>query len=278
MLLFNSIYAIVYGMVSASVLVEARRRAGLTQRELAACAGVRQQEIARYERGHVTPSLERLRQLIAACELELTFGLARADSSYDEAIASALAIPPAQRLARGLRDALAASAASIDAHNTSTAPEVISVLRTLERAVVRYVLIGELAEVLHGSPLLPIGRTVTIVPRAGEHRTLSNAITAARGRMIPPTSSLIGDAVERWHLDAFHAELVVALAPAGTQGYQDLHRDATLLQIDDDGLSITAASLADLVRIGETSNDRARMPALRRTLEFTTDTTSTRAA
>ncbi len=261
-------------MISASLLVEARRRANLTQRELAARAGVRQQEIARYERGHVMPSLERLRQLIAACGLELTLGLARADSSYDEAITRALAIPPAQRLARGLRDALAV-AASIDAHNTSTPPEAMSVLRTLERAVVRYVLIGELAEVLRGSPLLPISRTVTIVPRAGEHRTLGNAITTGRGRMIPPTSSPIGDAVEHWHLDAFHAELVVVPAPAGTHGYQDLHRDATQLQIDDDGLSIMVASLVDLVRIGEASNDRARMPALRRTLELTTDTTST---
>ncbi len=263
-------------MVSASLLVEARRRGNLTQRELASRAGVRQQEIARYERGHVTPSLERLRQLIAACGLELTFGLARADSSYDEAIAGALAISAAQRLALGLRDALAASAVSVEAHNTSPPPEAMSVLRTLERAVVRYVLIGELAEVLRGSPLLPISRTVTIVPRVGEHRTLSNAITAGRGRMIPPTSSPIGDAVEHWYLDAFHAELVVMPAPAGTHGYQDLHRDATQLQIDDDGLSITVASLVDLVRIGEASNDRARMPALRRTLELTTDTTSTK--
>ena len=207
-----------------------------------------------------------------------TFGLACADSSYDEEISSAFAIRPAQRLTLGLRDALAASAVSIEAHNTSTPPEVMSVLRTLERAVVRYVLIGELAEVLHGSPLLPISRTVTIVPRAGEHRKLSNAITAGRGHMIPPTSSLIGDAAERWHLDAFHAELVILPAPAGTHGYQDLHRDATKLQIDDDGLSITVASLVDLVRIGEASNDRARMPALRRTLELTADTTSTRAA
>jgi transcriptional regulator with XRE-family HTH domain len=265
-------------MISASLLVEARRRANLTQRELAACAGVRQQEVARYERGHVTPSLERLRQLIAACGLELTFGLARADSSYDEAIASALAIPPAQRLARGLRDALAASAASIDTHETSAGPEVMNVLSILERAAVRYVLIGELAEILYGSPLLPISKTVTIVPRAGEHRTLSNAITAGRGHKIAPMNSPIGDTVEHWHLDAFHAELVVVNAPAGTHGYQDLHRDATQLQIDDDGLSITVASLVDLVRIGEASNDRARMPALRRTLELTTDTASTRAA
>jgi ribosome-binding protein aMBF1 (putative translation factor) len=43
-------------MLSASVIVEARRRAGLSQRELALRLGKRQAEIARWERGHVVPS------------------------------------------------------------------------------------------------------------------------------------------------------------------------------------------------------------------------------
>jgi hypothetical protein len=34
---------------------------------------------------------------------------------------------------------------------------------------------------------------------------------------------------------------------------------------------VTVASLVDLVRIDEASEDRARLPALRRTLELTTD-------
>jgi hypothetical protein len=41
------------------------------------------------------------------------------------------------------------------------------------------VLIGELAEVLHGSPLLPITGTVTIVPRAGQRERLTAVIDAA---------------------------------------------------------------------------------------------------
>ena len=53
----------------------------------------------------VTPSLERLLALIAACGLEPTFGLARADDSYDDQTAVALALTPAQRLERALRDA-----------------------------------------------------------------------------------------------------------------------------------------------------------------------------
>ena len=117
-----------------------------------------QQEVARYERGRVTPSLERLPALIAAYGLELTFGLARADHSYDEHIAAALSIPPALRLQRALREAQPLRTARAHAAGVpELGPgDVLGVLRALQRAGVRYVLTGELAEVLHGSPLLPI--------------------------------------------------------------------------------------------------------------------------
>jgi transcriptional regulator with XRE-family HTH domain len=265
-------------MVSAGLLVEARRRAGLSQRELAARAGVGQQEIARYERGRVTPSLERLRQIVAACGLELTFGLARADASYDEAIARMLALSPAQRLARGLRDAESVRAVGAHAHHQSEPPDAIGVLRTLEAAGVHYVLIGELAEVLHGSPLLPMSTTVTIVPRAGEGEALRDVLTAGRSLDAPESTKSPVDAVERWRLEEFCADLEIVPAPPGTHGYQDLRRDATRLHIDADEVSVTVASLVDLVRIGEASNDRARMPALRHTLELSAPAASTRSA
>jgi transcriptional regulator with XRE-family HTH domain len=277
MLLDNGLYGIVLVMLSANLLVEARRRAGLTQRELAARAGVGQQEVARYERGRVTPSLERLRQLIASCGLELTFGLARADCSYDDAIARALAIPPAQRLARGLQDAESVRAVGAHAHGTPPSPDLLGVLRTLAKVGVRCILIAELAEVLRGSPLLPMSGAVTIVPRAGEREMLSDAIAAGRGRNASQSAQAPLDAVERWHLRDFDAELVAQAAPAGTHGYEDLRRDATQLHVDD-GLNVTVASLVDLIRIGEASNDRARMPALRRTLELATDPASAQGA
>jgi transcriptional regulator with XRE-family HTH domain len=237
-------------VVSANLLIEARRRAGLSQRELAGRSGVGQQEIARYERGRVTPSLERLRQLVAACELELTFGLARADSSYDDAISRMLAIPSAQRLARGLRDAESVRATGAHAHGAPALPDALGVLRALESSGVRYVLTGELAEVLCGSPLLPLSGTVTIVPRAGESEALRDVLIAGRARYTPGSRESPPDAAERRHLETFHADLAIVPAPAGTHGYQDLRRAATQLQID------------------EASHDRARMPALRRTLEL----------
>jgi transcriptional regulator with XRE-family HTH domain len=257
-------------MVSPSLLVEARRRAGLSQRELAARAGVAQQEIARYERGRVTPSLERLRRLIAACGLELTFGLARADASYDEAIAAALAIAPAQRLAGAMRDAGAVRLARAQAAGEPPPVPVdpIGALATLEDARVHYVLIGELAEVLHASPLLPLTGTVMIVPRAGERRALDAAIALGRGTEASPPTRRSLDAIERWHLHAFAAELAIAPAPAGTHGYEDLHRNAARLGIGKRNLGVSVASLVDLVRIAQASDDRSRLPALRRTLEL----------
>ncbi len=262
-------------VVSANLLVEARRRAGLSQRELAARARVGQQEIARYERGRVTPSLERLRQLIAACGLELTFGLARADGSYDDVISRMLAVQPAQRLARGLEDAESVRAAGARAGGAAVPQDAVGVLRTLERVGLRYMLIGDLAEVLRGSPLLPMSGLVTIVPRAGESEALRAVLAVGRGRNVSGATKSLLDAEERWRLEVFGAELVVVPAPAGTTGYQDLCRDATELAIDDDGLGVSVASLVDLVRISEASSDRARMPALRRTLELSTSVAST---
>jgi transcriptional regulator with XRE-family HTH domain len=258
-------------VVSASLLTQARRSAGLSQRALAARAGVAQQEIARYERGRVTPSLERLRTLIAACGLELTFALTRADDSYDEQIAAALALTPALRLERALRDAQPLRAARAQAAGTSAPAraDLAGVLRELDKAAVRHILIGELAEVLQGSPLLPIANAVTIVARAGQRDSLSAVIAVSGGQSTASSATSSIDAPARFTLEVYGAELVVAPAPAGTHGYEDLRRDATPVRLHED-LTVMVASLVDLVRIAEASEDRARLPALRRTLELTT--------
>jgi transcriptional regulator with XRE-family HTH domain len=66
-------------MTSATLLQQARRRAGITQSELAARVGTTQSAIARWERGASHPSTERLESLVAACDLELQFALAPRD-------------------------------------------------------------------------------------------------------------------------------------------------------------------------------------------------------
>jgi len=90
-------------MSSGDLLRTARLRAGLTQDELGQAVGRSQSAIARWESGGVQPSLETLRELIRACRLELTFGLANYDDSYDPYINGLLDMTPAERV----RDAIA---------------------------------------------------------------------------------------------------------------------------------------------------------------------------
>lgn len=89
-------------MISGDLLREARLRAGLTQRQLASRARTSQSAIARWESGDVVPSFERLRELVRACGLELTFGLANYDDSYVEFIERYLDLPPEERIQQAL--------------------------------------------------------------------------------------------------------------------------------------------------------------------------------
>lgn len=89
-------------VISADLLREARLRAGLTQRELAGRAHTTQPAIARWESGAVVPSFERLRELIRACGLELTVGLANGDDSYVPDILDNLRVTPSERLDRAV--------------------------------------------------------------------------------------------------------------------------------------------------------------------------------
>jgi len=73
-------------------------RAGLTQAQLARRAGTSQSAIARWESGAVLPSLERLRELIRACGLELSFGIANYDDSYVSLIDGQFRLSPRERV------------------------------------------------------------------------------------------------------------------------------------------------------------------------------------
>jgi uncharacterized protein len=91
-------------MLSGDFLVEARRRAGISQAELGRRSGVAPSLIGRYERYEVIPSLERLRELLRACGLELSFRFANIDATdHDRVlIERELGRTPAERLRRGL--------------------------------------------------------------------------------------------------------------------------------------------------------------------------------
>ena len=79
---------------------EARKRAGLTQAELAKRVGTSQSAIARLERGGVTPTLAKLDQLVRACGLELEVRLVPADDHDWTLIQRNLRLTPTERLGK----------------------------------------------------------------------------------------------------------------------------------------------------------------------------------
>ncbi|HEY7399655.1 MAG TPA: helix-turn-helix transcriptional regulator [Actinomycetota bacterium] len=86
-------------MGAASNLVrEARRRAGLTQRRLAALTGTTQSAIARIESGVTEPSFERVAELVRACGLQLISRLAPDDDADWSVASSNLRLSPEARV------------------------------------------------------------------------------------------------------------------------------------------------------------------------------------
>ncbi|MEX2289971.1 MAG: helix-turn-helix transcriptional regulator [Mycobacteriales bacterium] len=70
------------GPTGADLIVEARRRAGLTQRELAERAGTTQSSVARWESGRSEPSFANVVRLLRLCGFVLDVHL----ESYDDGL------------------------------------------------------------------------------------------------------------------------------------------------------------------------------------------------
>lgn len=107
-----------------SLLRDARQRAGLTQRELAARAGTSQSALARYERARTMPDLATLLRLVEACGLDLRMRLEERDSHDDELLAARLAMTPTERAAVNRRT-VAAAARSAAAHRSGRVHRLI---------------------------------------------------------------------------------------------------------------------------------------------------------
>ena len=103
-------------MRAGDLIREARRRAGLTQRELAERLETTQSAIARLERGGTEPSYERVAEAARACGMDLVPQLLRADDAdWSVAVMNLMVGPDARvrrhqaalRFAMGGRKALA---------------------------------------------------------------------------------------------------------------------------------------------------------------------------
>jgi transcriptional regulator with XRE-family HTH domain len=87
---------------SGQLLREARLRAGLTQRQLAARAGTSQPLVARIESGRVRPSFERVLRLVRACGFDLDVHVVPLDEDAWTLAEEGDRLSPEQRLDRML--------------------------------------------------------------------------------------------------------------------------------------------------------------------------------
>jgi hypothetical protein len=152
-----------------------------------------------------------------------------------------------------------------------------AIFRTLERHGVRYVLVGGVAAVLHGSP--HVTTDVDVVPQDGRENLerLSEALKEIHARIrvagepegVPFDHSAESlSRVRVWNLVTDHGDLDLTFMPSGTRGYDDLSREARPMTIGD--VAVPVASLADVIRSKEAAGrekDRLTLPVLRRILE-----------
>ncbi len=89
-------------MDSGQLLREARRRAGLTQQQVADRADVSQSLIARIEGGRVSPSFDRLLSLIRGCGFDLDIRVVALDEDAWSMVEQGARLSPDERLDRAV--------------------------------------------------------------------------------------------------------------------------------------------------------------------------------
>lgn len=243
-------YAIIKSMQTSDLLVAGRRRAGLSQTQLAERLGRPQATIARWEKGSQHPPLERVIEVLHACGLELTVGMARYDDSYQSQVARQLRLDSAERVRRLTPEW------AVDGFDPL---DVLSGLAGLAR----FVVVGDVAGALNGWPVMLGSRILQIVPAA----SAMGRVERIAKRLGAQLAGDDHDRGQRWLLPA-GGELRVTPALAGTRGYGDLARDAETVLLAAQ-VKVRVASLIDLIRIAEASPDpdaRAHVPALWATL------------
>jgi len=137
---------------------------------------------------------------------------------------------------------------------------------------VDYVLIGGLAATLHGSSALT--NDADICPDASSENlerlaaALHEMKARVRNESEPDGVAFAADSdflrrMQLVNLTTRFGDFDIAFQPAGSQGYEDLVRDAIEMEID--GTVVRVASLADIIRSKEAANrpkDRAALPVL----------------
>jgi hypothetical protein len=150
------------------------------------------------------------------------------------------------------------------------------ILSVLARHKVRFVVIGGFGAVLHGSPFATADVDITPDSTADNMQRLSEALTELGARVrtdaVPGGLPFSHDgtslaAARVWNLTTDAGDLDISMEPAGTQGFPDLERDATVVVVH--RVRTRVASLADIIRSKQAANrpkDQRVLPTLREIL------------
>ena len=262
--------------LGGDLIREARRRAGLTQAELAVLAGTSQSGIARWEAGRTAVSLDDAIRLVRLCGFDLeVMLLPRDDERYG---AGDSAGRPHRPGTDGSTRAVGAAAdrASPAATTADMELDLARLLEALDRHKVAYVLIGGLAAVYHGSPFPTEDADITPQTDRANLERLAAALVELDARIrtdaepagLPFTCDADSlAALKTVNLTTAAGDLDLTFEPAGTAGYDDLRRDAT--RTDLYGVTVQIASLADVIRSKQAANrpkDQRVLPTLREIL------------
>jgi hypothetical protein len=149
-------------------------------------------------------------------------------------------------------------------------------LEALQRHGVDFIVVGAAAAISQGSPLPTYDLDVTPARNPQNIERIVAALLEIDAKLRTPGEPVAFPidfemlaAGEAWTLETSFGSLDLVFVPAGTQGYDDLRRDALLVDLGT-GRPVMVASIRDVIRMKEASNrekDRAQLPALRRTLE-----------
>ena len=245
-------------MEASAILLEARERAGLSQRALAELAETAQSVVARIELGVTSPSWATLTSLVEAAGFRLE-GLVRPGalpSAPDvSGVERRLALTPRERLRE-----IAAEWEGV----ASPAFDPDRMVQALAHHGVRCVIGGAVAARLHGAP--GVARSLEIIPSRAEPdlELLSAALRELDARIHSDgvSEGLALDLAaarlargDTWHLITRAGRLDLRFAPQGSSGYDDMMRDAERFWFGE--LPLFVASLLDLIRLKEATDSAA---------------------
>jgi hypothetical protein len=154
--------------------------------------------------------------------------------------------------------------------------EADQILVCLERHGVRYVVIGGIAAILHGSPQVTFDADICPARDPSNLEALASSLREMKARIrapdVPEGLPFACDAtflasVSLLNLVTQFGELDLSFTPSGTGGYADLIARAVRMSIQ--GSTVPVAALEDVIRSKEAANrpkDQRTLPLLRQLL------------